>query len=160
MRFAKVDTEGRYPTLRGESERMVWAAAYLPVPTVVTLEQRGGTTILLTEALPGRDATDEVWRDDVGVVVVRLAAGCGPSTMPSGREWCPFRFDVERALRHVRRRVADDDIDPAGFHDDHRPLSPAAALAELEATAPASTRTSSCATATTARPTCSFATAW
>ena len=54
-----------------------------------------------------------------------------------GEEWCPFRFDIERALDHVRRRVATDDIDPAGFHEEHRHLSPAAALAELEATAPA-----------------------
>ena len=137
MRFAKVDTEGRYPTLRGESERMVWAAAYLPVPTVVALEQQGGTTILLTEALPGRDATDEVWRDDLGALVAALGRGLRAFHEAVGEEWCPFRFDIERALEHVRRRVATDDIDPAGFHEDHRHLSPAAALAELEATAPA-----------------------
>ena len=40
VRFAKVARGGdRYPTLRGESERMVWAAAYLPVPVVVGLER-------------------------------------------------------------------------------------------------------------------------
>ena len=137
VRFAKVDTEGRYPTLRGESERMVWAAAYLPVPTVVTLEQQGGTTILLTEALPGRDATDPVWRDDVGALVAALGRGLRVFHEAVGEEWCPFRFDTGRALEHVSRRVATDDIDPAGFHEEHRHLSPAAALAELEATAPA-----------------------
>ena len=30
-----------------------------------------------------------------------------------------------------------DDIDPAGFHEEHAHLTPAAALAELEATVPA-----------------------
>ena len=32
VRFAKVDRARRYPSLEGEAERMVWAAAYLPVP--------------------------------------------------------------------------------------------------------------------------------
>ena len=53
MRFAKVASAGsaRYPTLRGESERMVWAAPYLPVPEVVTLEELEGATILVTEGV-------------------------------------------------------------------------------------------------------------
>jgi kanamycin kinase len=137
VRFAKVDTEGRHPTLRAESERMIWAAAYLPVPEVVALEQHDGTTVLLTEALPGRDGTDPVWRDDVGALVAALGRGLRAFHEAVGEEWCPFRFDIERALDHVRRRVADDDIDPAGFHEEHRHLSPAAALAELVAAAPA-----------------------
>ena len=37
----------------------------------------------------------------------------------------------------MRRRVAIDDVDPAGFHEQHAHLVPATALAELEATAPA-----------------------
>ena len=136
VRFAKIDTAGRHPTLRGESERMIWAAAYLPVPTVVALEQQGGTTILLTEALPGLDATDPLWRDDVGALVTALGQGLRAFHEAVGEEWCPFRFDTGRALEHVRRRVDADDIDPAGFHEDHRHLSPTAALAELEATTP------------------------
>jgi len=137
VRFAKVDTEGRYPTLRAESERMIWAAPYLPVPAVVALEQLGTTTILLTEALPGRDATDPVWRDDLPALVGALGRGLRDFHEAVGEEWCPFRFDLERALDHVRRRVAIDDIDPAGFHEQHAHLVPATALAELEATAPA-----------------------
>jgi kanamycin kinase len=136
VRFAKVDTEGRHPTLRGESERMIWAAPYLPVPTVLALDQQGTTTILLTEALAGRAGTDPVWRDDVGALVAALGRGLRSFHEAVGDEWCPFRFDIERALEHVGRRVATDDIDPAGFHEDHRHLSPEAAVAELEATAP------------------------
>ena len=70
-----------------------------------------------------------------------------------GEEWCPFRFDLARALAHVEHRVPTGDIDPGGFHAEHAHLTPAAALAELEATPP-TTRTWSCATATSARPTC------
>jgi len=137
VRFAKVDTEGRFPTLRAEYERMVWAAPYLPVPTVVALDQEGATTTLLTEALPGHDGTDPVWRDDIGALVAALGHGLRAFHEAVGEEWCPFRFDIERALDHVGRRVAIDDIDPAGFHEEHRHLTPGAALAELEATAPA-----------------------
>ncbi|MGD0746324.1 MAG: aminoglycoside 3'-phosphotransferase [Acidimicrobiales bacterium] len=136
VRFAKVDTEGRFPTLRAECERMVWAAPYLPVPTVVTLDRDGGTTTLLTEALPGHDGTDPVRRNDVGALVAALGRGLRAFHEAVGEEWCPFRFDMARALDHVARRVAADDVDPAGFHDEHRHLSPAGALAELAATAP------------------------
>ena len=136
VRYAKVDTEGCYPTLRGESERMIWAVAYLPVPTVVALEQEGGTTILLTEALPGRDATHPLWRDDVGALVAAFGRGLRAFHDAVGEEWCPFRFETGQALEHVRRRMHAEDIDPGGFHEDHRHLSPAAALAELEAAAP------------------------
>jgi kanamycin kinase len=137
VRFAKVDREGRYPTLHREAERMIWAAAYLPVPRVVTLEQLGPTTILVTEGLPGRDATDPVWRDDLPGLVRALGRGLRSFHGAVGEEWCPFRFDVPRALDHVRRRVAGDDDTPSGFHEEHAHLTAAAALAELEATAPA-----------------------
>ena len=137
VRFAKVDTTGRFPTLRDESERLTWAAAYLPVPRVVALEQLGGTTILVTEALPGRDATDPAWRDDLPGLVRTLGRGLRDFHEAVGEEWCPFRFDTEHALDHVRRRVATDDIAGEGFHEEHAHLSPAAALAELEAIAPA-----------------------
>jgi kanamycin kinase len=136
VRFAKVDTAGRFPTLRDESERMVWAAAYLPVPRVVVLEQLGGSTILVTEALPGRDATDPVWRDDLPGLVRALGRGLRDFHEAVGEEWCPFRFDTERALDHVRRRVDTDDVAAGGFHEEHAHLTPAAALAELEATRP------------------------
>jgi kanamycin kinase len=137
VRFAKVDIGGRYPTLRGESERMVWAAPYLPVPKVVALDEDGGSSILLTEALPGRDATHPAWRSDVAALVAALGRGLRAFHDTVGEEWCPFRFDVERALDHVARRVAADDVNPAGFHEEHRHLSPAQALAELVASAPA-----------------------
>lgn len=138
VRFAKVATGNcdRYPTLRGESERMVWAAPYLPVPRVVALEELGDATILLTEALPGRDATHPAWRADRPALVRALGRGLRSFHEAVGEEWCPFRFDLVRALAHVEERVATGDIDPAGFHEEHAHLTPATALAELEATAP------------------------
>ena len=96
MRFAKVDTaDGRYPTLRAESERMVWAAPYLPVPEVVACERVGSSTVLLTEALPGRDATHPGWRTDLPALVAALGRGLRAFHEAVAEEWCPFRFDID-----------------------------------------------------------------
>jgi len=137
VRFAKVARgRGRYPTLRAESERMVWAAAYLPVPVVVALAEPGDVTILLTEALPGQDATAALWRDDLPGLVRALGRGLRRFHEAVGEEWCPFRFDLARALAHVEDRVRRADISRGGFHREHAHLTPAGALAELEALAP------------------------
>jgi kanamycin kinase len=137
VRFAKVAVGGdRFPTLRAESERMIWAAPYLPVPVVVALAEIGDATILLTEGLPGQDATCALWQDDLPGLVRALGRGLRRFHEAVGEEWCPFRFDLARALAHVEDRVRRDDIDPGGFHPEHAHLTPAAALCELEALAP------------------------
>jgi kanamycin kinase len=137
VRFAKVSLGGQsYPSLRGESERMVWAAPYLPVPVVVTLSEVGQATILLTEALPGRDAAAPVWRDDLPALVRALGRGLRRFHEAVGEEWCPFRFDLARALGHVEDRIGRDDVRRSGFHPEHAHLTPADALAELEALVP------------------------
>jgi kanamycin kinase len=136
VHFAKVDTPGRFPTLHGEAERMVWAAAYLPVPAVVAQEEADGVSVLITEGLPGRDATDPTWRRDLPALVTALGRGLAAFHGSVGEEWCPFRFDIGRALEHVRRRVQADDIDPAGFHEEHAHFTPSTALDRLAATAP------------------------
>ena len=137
VRFAKVDTASAYPSLRAESERMVWAAAYLPVPTVVALEELNGATILVTEALPGRDATDPIWRDDVAALVHVMGRGLRRFHDAVEEEWCPFRFDLDRALDHVGQRL-DAGAILGNFHDIHQGLTADAALARLRATRPES----------------------
>jgi kanamycin kinase len=137
VRFAKVARgRNRYPTLRAESERMVWAAPYLRVPVVVALADLGDVSILLTEALPGTDATAARWRDDLPGLVRALGRGLRRFHEAVGEEWCPFRFDLARALAHVEDRVRRDDISRGGFHLEHAHLTPAGALAELETLAP------------------------
>ena len=155
VRFAKVATAGsaRYPTLRGESERMVWAAPYLPVPEVVALEQLGRPTILVTEALPGARRHPPRWRADLPALVRALGRGLRPFHDAVGEEWCPFRFDLARALAHVEDRVRSGDVRGTGFHDD-TPTSPRRPRWRDWRPRPRTTRTSSSATATSARPTC------
>jgi kanamycin kinase len=137
VRFAKVDTaDCRYPTLCAESERMIWAAAYLPVPAVVACERVGSSTVLVTEALPGRDATHPDWRADLPSLVTTLGHGMRVVHDSVGEEWCPFRFDIARALDHVRRRLGSGLIGAADLHEEHAHLTPDAAVAELEAMTP------------------------
>jgi kanamycin kinase len=138
VRFAKVDTAGAYPTLVAEAARMIWASTYLPVPPVIALEQFGEATVLLTEALPGRDGTDQVWRHDVPGLVAALGAGLRTFHDAVIEGACPFRFDLDVARDHVLRRVEAGTVDPAGFHLEHQHLSARAALAQLERTAPPS----------------------
>jgi kanamycin kinase len=136
-RFAKVDTGGTYPTLEGEAERLVWAAAYLPVPAVVAVEQVDGATILITEGLPGRDATDPRWRADLPALVSAYGRGLAAFHAAVEEEWCPFRFHLEAALEHVRHRVEAGLVEPArDFHKEFQDLSAEAALSVLEDTAP------------------------
>ncbi|HEY1652507.1 MAG TPA: aminoglycoside 3'-phosphotransferase [Acidimicrobiales bacterium] len=136
-RFAKVAPAGHAVPLRREAERAIWAAAYLPVPRVLALEATGPVTVLLTEALPGRDGTDPSWRRDLARHVGALGRGLRTFHDAVGDEWCPFRFDVATALDHVAGRVASGQVDPADFHSEHAHLSAEGALAELEAAAPA-----------------------
>jgi kanamycin kinase len=135
VRFAKVDTAGAYPTLAAEAERMIWAVAYLPVPRVVSLEELGRTTVLLTEGLAGRDATDPSWRDDLPALVHALGGGLRRFHEAVDEEWCPFRFDLDRALDHVARRVEAGAI-AGNFHDIHAGFTPETALAGLRASRP------------------------
>jgi kanamycin kinase len=137
VRFAKIDTGRCFPTLDAEAERMVWAAPYLPVPAVVALESEDGTSVLITEGLPGHDATDQRWHDDVPGMVRTFGEGLAAFHRAVGEEWCPFRFDVGVGLAHVRRRAAAGLIHPAqDFNADYQHLSVESALAQLEKTAP------------------------
>jgi kanamycin kinase len=108
------------------------------VPRVLTFEDCGTVTILLSEALPGRDGTDPLWRRDVNAHVHAFGRGLRAFHDAVGDEWCPYRFDLATALEHVADRVAAGRIDPTDLHAEHAHLGPAAALAELEGGAPAS----------------------
>jgi kanamycin kinase len=138
VRFAKVHTggAGRHPGLLGEAERLRWAAGRVPVPHVVAVEELDGATVLVTDALRGCDATDPVWRRHLPALAVALGTGLRAFHDALDASTCPFPFDLERALSHVRRRVEADEVDPAGFHPEHARLTPRAALGVLESTAP------------------------
>jgi kanamycin kinase len=136
VRFAKVTTGERFPSLADESARLRWASAHLPVPRVVTLERRGSTTVMVTAALGGRDGTDPRWRRDLPGLVEAFGHGLRRfhEAVEAGR--CPYRFDLDEALAHVRRRVAAGSVEARCFHEEHHHFTAEAALARLEETAP------------------------
>lgn len=116
-----------------EAARLRWARGRLPVPAVIDHGLEGEVEWLLLEALPGTDATK--LKEDPEWIVPIFARGLRDfHAVPA--DDCPFDFRIDAALDHVRRRVATDDIDPTGMHTEHQHLSPAEALAHLEATRP------------------------
>jgi kanamycin kinase len=135
VRFAKVTTGETFPSLADEAARLRWAVAHLPVPAVVSLERRGSTTVLLTEALGGRDGTDPIWRRDLPGLVEAFGRGLRRFHEAVEVRHCPYRFGLDEAFAHVRRRVAASTVDPSCFHPEHRHLTGEAALAQLEETA-------------------------
>lgn len=139
VRYLKVGLHGNYPGLRGEAERLGWAATYLPVPDVVDVGTDGTVEWLVTAGLAGRPATDPALGEPRAVVVT-WAEGLRAFHEAAPVGDCPFDFRLDTALDHVRRRVAAGTVDPAeDFNEDHRHLrSATAALDELQRRRPAS----------------------
>lgn len=138
--FVKVLIAGCYPSLGDERERLLWAADRLPVPRVVDHGADGSLEWMALSALGGRDATHPEHLADAATTVAILAGGLRRfhDTPITG---CPFDFRVDAALEHARRRVAGDDVAASSgddFHDEHRHLTPRAALEQLSLTRPAS----------------------
>ncbi|MBZ0267231.1 aminoglycoside 3'-phosphotransferase [bacterium] len=137
VRFAKVARSGHVPSLAGERDRLAWAAAHLPVPTV--LDAGGDASIhwMVTAGLPGVDAARAAATIPPEELVPALAAGLRAFHAAPIRD-CPFRFDLEVALPHVRARVANGLVEPERhLHPEYAHLSPEAMLRELEAHRPA-----------------------
>lgn len=136
-RYLKAGWTGAYPSLAGERDRLAWLRARgAPVPEVLDHGAGDGVEWLLTAALDGEPAVAPQRVANARATVRSLAAGLRAfhAIDPAG---CPFDHRVAATLAHVRDRVRRGDVDPAGFHDDHRHHTPSGALAVLERHAPA-----------------------
>ncbi len=89
------------------------------------------TEWLLTEEIPGLDATRSALRADPATLVPLLAAGLRQIHATPWAE-CPFPNGIDRALAQARRRVRDGLVGREDLHPEFRHLSYAAALAELD----------------------------
>jgi kanamycin kinase len=135
VKVAPVDWE---PSLTGERARLEWAGSRLPVPRVLDHGRSDGIEWLLTEELPGVDATRAEVRGDPASLVTWLAGGLRDFHEVSPRD-CPFDFTLGPALAHVRRRVGAGLVDPGRhFRPEHRHLTPSEALEKLESDRPSS----------------------
>lgn len=135
--FVKLAEAGHFPTLAGEAERMRWAHAHLPVPTVVRVGTEGSTDWLVTTALPGRDATQPELMEDPSALTRILARGLRAFHESAPVDDCPFDFRIASALQHVRSRLRLGLIDrQRDFHEEFAHLTPAEAVQLLESTRP------------------------
>ncbi|HEV8638105.1 MAG TPA: aminoglycoside 3'-phosphotransferase [Chloroflexota bacterium] len=96
VRYLKVSQLGQRAGLADERERMIWAAAWLPVPRVIEHGSDGYDEWLLTAGLPGVNAVDDALRVDPARLVPLLAEGLRWfHTLPVAE--CPFdgRFGLD-----------------------------------------------------------------
>jgi kanamycin kinase len=118
--------------LRAEAARLRWArTAGLPVPAVLAACSADRTEWLLTEEIPGADATRSALRADPATLIPLLAAGLRLIHATPTAD-CPFANPIDRAFAQARRRVRDGLVGPDDLHQEFRHLSHAAALAELD----------------------------
>lgn len=131
--YLKVAVAREYPGLCAEAERTRWAARYVPVAPVIDHGGDGTVEWLVTAAIIGRPASDPTLGRPADIVVA-LAEGLRRFHDRAPVRDCLYDFRLDRALDHVRRRVAAGIVDPGDdFHDDHGHLRTAtAALDELE----------------------------
>lgn len=83
------------PDLRIEAERLRWAADYLAVPRVLSLEEFDDGQLMVTAALPGRNLVSDFGKAEPRVAARALGRGLRRlhEALPVGR--CPFRWDLE-----------------------------------------------------------------
>jgi kanamycin kinase len=137
VRYLKVGAADRWPNAGDEAARLRWARPFLPVPQVVTTGGDGATDWLLTEALPGTDATKHPLRDDPAQLVDVLAHALAHFHAAAPVATCPYDFRVPAALAHVRARVERGLVDAAvHLHPEHAHLDVDAAIEMLQRLAP------------------------
>ncbi len=129
-RFAKVAWKDRYPTLAQERDRMDWSRSYLPVPVVVDYGCDTTVEWLVTDALPGIDATNLTADPDSVVRIFGKGLRALHEALPV--EGCPFDFRLDVALSHCRRRVESGREMQDDLHDEFKHFTPRTAIEWLE----------------------------
>jgi kanamycin kinase len=138
VRFLKVTRAGHHPTALDESARMHWASLFLPVPIVLDAGSGSDVEWMLTDALPGKDATRHRLLSDPEVIVPLLAHGLADWHARTAVAQCPFDFRAAVAIAHARERVRAGIATRTDLHPEYAHLTMDAALAELERLRPAS----------------------
>jgi kanamycin kinase len=135
--FLKVAPPDLEPPLDLEATRLRWARAHLPVPQVRgTGPTASGGAWMLTDALPGEDATRSPLTSHPDRLVPALARGLR-RFHATPIEPCPFSLRLPDALALAEDRVRRGIVIPARhFHPEHAHLSAADALRELLRTQP------------------------
>ena len=129
-RYLKAAALGTPYPLTAERDRTVWAADHLPVARVLGFGQDGHYEWLLTAAVPGLPASDDMLRSDPARLVPLLAEGLR-RVHALRIDACPFDNRPALATERACRRVAAGVFDPSPVYP-----TAGAALARLDALLP------------------------
>lgn len=136
--FVKWSPASSHLDLTQEAERMAWAGAFHPVPTVLAAGASDDGSWLVTAALPGRSAVDPRWTAEPRTAVRAIGEGLRAmhEALPADR--CPFSWMAEVRVERSRRAAAAGLIDPArDWQPEHHGLTIARALELIAGTPPA-----------------------
>jgi len=117
------------PDLEAERVRMAWAGAYTPVARPLASGADESGSWLVTTALPGDSAVSARWRARPRAAVTALGAGLRALHDALPVADCPFSWSAPARVADARRRAAQGRLDPDRWHEVHRPLGVAGALA-------------------------------
>lgn len=115
-----------------ERARLAWAVAFTPVPELLGHGRDAHGSWIVTRALPGDSAVSPRWLADPATAVAAIGAGLRALHDRLPVDGCPFSWSAADRLADIRRRAAAGLIQPERWHDDHRRLDLAGALAALE----------------------------
>jgi aminoglycoside 3'-phosphotransferase II len=134
-RYLKVEPCRPHDEPHGEAERLRWLQGRLPVPALHYAHTDERQRYLLTSEIPGTDATDARWLADPARLVALLAEGLRHIHRQPVAD-CPFDQRLAAELARAAANVAAGTVDADDFDAERAGRSPAALLAELQATRP------------------------
>lgn len=134
VRFAKVGFgDPNYPLTR-EAAAMQWAGRYVSTPTVVDVDPAW----LVTDALPGRDATNPQWASKPEWIVPVFARGLRAFHDALPVDDCPFRLTIDDAFAICRGRIESGTETIEFLHDENKHLGVQGAYDAMVALRPSS----------------------
>ena len=107
--------------LLAEADRLLWLSKRLPVPTLVQFRHGADEAWLLTEALPGKTASEllaDETRVDARTAVVEAMAQFLQTIHSSSVHECPFNSGHLGRLAHARRRIEAGQVDENDFDEE------------------------------------------
>jgi aminoglycoside phosphotransferase len=131
QQFVKWTPAGSGIDLAAERDRMAWAAAYTPVARPLGLDADETGSWLVATALPGENAISPRWQADPRTAVTAIGAGLRALHERLPVADCPFSWSASERVADARRRAAAGWLDPAWWHEEHRPLGVDGALARV-----------------------------
>lgn len=104
IRYVKWGPRSAETTVEGEAERLVWAAAFTPVPRVIARGGDDDEEWLVTEALPGESAVAPRWIAAPEIAVSAIGVGLRSLHDRLPVTDCPFSWRVADRLAGAARR--------------------------------------------------------